>query len=244
MRRRSYLPLLLIAGPGIAALSIGAPAGAAGSDNGVAGQTGVQIVTAASGATASATSFTYSGTTQQGGQTFKLSMSVSTSGNGFGTITMGGQPIRLVKVGNTVYFRSTKAFWAKNEGQAAAQLIGNRWLSAPVTDTDFADIVSLLDAKQVTNQFADTSGTTFRKGTTGTINGQRVIAVTGQDTSGGGGGTVYVATTGKPYFVRITASGTSLTFTDYNKPVKPTVPANSIDVSKLGGTTTTTTTTG
>lgn len=242
MRRRTYVPLLLVAAPGIIALGFGSPAGAAGSDNGVAQQTGTQIVTAASAATSGATSFTYSGTTQQGSQTYKLRMSVSTSGNGQGTITMGGQPIRLVKVGNTVYFSSTKAFWTKNEGQAAAQLIGNRWLSAPVTDKDFADIVSLLDAQQVAGQFSDTSGTTFTKGKTGTVNGQSVIAVTGKDTSGGGGGTVYVATTGKPYIVRITANGTSLNFSNYNKPVNPTVPANPIDISKLGNTATTTTT--
>ncbi|MGA7416347.1 MAG: hypothetical protein WB765_06055 [Acidimicrobiales bacterium] len=242
MRRRTYRPFLLVAAPGIMALGLASPAGAAGSDNGVGKQTGTQIVTAAAGATGGATSFTYGGSTQQGGQTFKMSMSVSTSGNGQGTITMGGQPIRLVKVGNTVYFRSTKAFWTKNEGEAAAQLIGNRWLSAPVTDKDFADIVSLLDAKQVAGQFSDTSGTTFTKGKTSTINGQSVIAVTGQDTTGGSGGTVYVATTGKPYIVKITASGTSLSFTNYNKPVRLTVPANSIDVSKLGNTSTTTTT--
>ncbi|MDQ1361248.1 MAG: hypothetical protein QOJ44_1625 [Acidimicrobiaceae bacterium] len=240
MRRRTYLPLLLVAAPGVMALGIVSPAGAAGSDNGVANQTGTQIVTAAAAATTGAKSFTYGGTTNQGGQSARLTMSVSTSGNGQGTITMGGQPISLKKVGNTVYFRSTKAFWTKNEGQAAAQLIGNRWLSAPVTDADFASIVNLLDAKQVTGQFSVTSGTTFTKGKTGTINGQNVIAVTGKDTSGGGGGTIYVATTGKPYIVKIAASGTSLTFTNYNRPVNPTVPSNSIDIAKLGGTTTTT----
>ena len=239
MRRRTYLPLLLVAAPGALALGMVTPASAA-SNNGVAGKSASQIVTAASAATAAAKSFTYGGTTTQNGTATNFKVSVSSSGKGQGTITISGQPVKLVKIGNTVYFSSNKAFWDKTAGTGAGSLFGTRWVAVPSTDSDFAGINSLLDASQVASQFSDTSNTTFTKGKTSTINGQSVIAVTGKDTSDSSGGTVYEATTGKPYIVKVTGGGTTLTFSNFNKPVNPSVPPNSINISTLGGTTTTT----
>jgi hypothetical protein len=110
----------------------------------------------------------------------------------------------------------------------------------PSTDSDFAGINSLLDASQVASQFSGTSNTGFTKGKTSTINGQQVIAIKGASSSDNSGGTVYVATTGKPYIIRVSGGGTTLTFSNYNRPVNPSVPANSINISTLGGSTSTT----
>jgi hypothetical protein len=239
MRRRTYLPLLLVAAPGVLALGMVTPASAA-SDNGVASKSANSIVAAASAATAGAKTFTYGGTTQQGGSSTNFKVSVSSAGKGTGTITISGQPVKLVKIGNTVYFSSTKAFWDKSAGAGAGSLFGTRWVAVPSTDSDFAGINSLLDSSQVAAQFSDTSGTTFAKGKTSTINGQKVIAITGKDSADSSGGTVYVATTGKPYIVKVSGGGTSLTFSNYNKPVNPSTPPNSINISTLGSTTTTT----
>src|SRR6202020_1391118 len=212
MRRRTYLPLLLIAAPGAMALGMANPASAA-SSNGVANKSASEIVTAASAATGAAKSFTFGGTTQQRG-----------------TITISGQPVKLIKIGNTVYFSSTKAFWNKAAGTGAGSLFGTRWVAVPSTDSDFAGINTLLDESQVAGQFSDTSNTTFTKGKTSTINGQAVIAVNGKDSGDSTGGTVYVATTGKPYIIRVTGGGSSLTFSNYNQPVNPSVPPNSINI--------------
>jgi hypothetical protein len=240
MRRRTYLPLLLVAAPGVLALGMVTPASAA-SNNGVAKKGATAIVTAASAATAGAKSFTYGGTTQQDGTATNFKVSVSSAGKGQGTIQISGQPVKLVKIGDTVYFSSNKAFWNKAAGSGAGSLFGTRWVAVPSTDSDFAGINGLLDASQVASQFSDTSGTTFTKGKTSTINGQPVIAITGKDTSGSSGGTVYVATTGKPYIIRVSGGGTSLTFSNYNQPVNPSTPPNPINISTLGGGSTTTT---
>jgi hypothetical protein len=240
MRRRTYLPLLLVAAPGVLALGVVTPAGAAGSDNGVASKSGAQIVAAAAAATGAAQSFTYGGTTSQNGSNTSLRLSVSSSGKGWGTISISGQPVRLIKVGNTVYFSSNKAFWTKSAGAGAASLFGTRWVSIPSSNSNFAGIASLLDESQVAAQFSNASNTKFTRGNTTTINGQKVIAVVGKDTTGSNGGTVYVATTGKPYFIRVTGGGTSLTFSNYNQPVNPSVPPNPIDIATLGGSSTTT----
>ena len=160
MRRRTYLPLLLIAAPGAMALGMANPASAA-SSNGVANKSASEIVTAASAATGAAKSFTFGGTTQQSGTTTNLKVSVSSSGKGQGTITISGQPVKLIKIGNTVYFSSTKAFWNKAAGTGAGSLFGTRWVAVPSTDSDFAGINTLLDESQVAGQFSDTSNTTF-----------------------------------------------------------------------------------
>jgi hypothetical protein len=237
MRRRTYLPLLLVAAPGVMALGIVSPAGAAGSDNGVANQTGTQIVTAAAAATAGAKSFTYKGT-QNGSSTVTSNLSVTTSGNGQGSVVVGGQPVKVIKVGDTVYMNSTKAFWTKNAGAAAGELIGTRWVAAPATDAAYSGLASQLDATHVAAQFSNPSGSAFTKGKTSTIKGQQVIAINGK--GNGNGGTLYVATTGQPYIIRVTGSGSSITFSNYNKLVNPTVPSNPIDITKLSSTTTTT----
>jgi hypothetical protein len=221
------------------ALGTVTPASAA-SSNGVANKSASQILTAASTATGAASSFTFGGTTQQSGTTTNLKVSVSSSGKGQGIITISGQPVKLIKIGNTVYFSSTKAFWNKAAGSGAGSLFGTRWVAVPSTDSDFAGINTLLDESQVASQFSQTSNTTFTKGKTSTINGRPVIAVNGKDSTDSTGGTVYVATTGKPYIIRVTGGGSSLTFSNFNQPVNPSVPPNSINISTLGGSTTTT----
>ncbi|HEX4246123.1 MAG TPA: hypothetical protein VHY77_11180, partial [Acidimicrobiales bacterium] len=115
MRRRTYLPFLLVAAPGAMVLGMVPPASAA-SSNGVSGKSGAQIVAAASAATGAAKSFTYGGTTEQNGSSYTFKVSVSSSGKGQGTLTISGQPVKLIKVGDTVYFSSTKAFWDKAAG--------------------------------------------------------------------------------------------------------------------------------
>jgi hypothetical protein len=239
-RRRSCLPLLVVAAPGVLALGVVSAAAAAGSGNGVANKSGDQIVTTAAAATGGATSFTYVGTTQQNGGTSSLKVSVSSPGKGQGTMTLSGQPVKAIMVGNTLYLSSNKAFWTKIAGAGAGARFGTRWVSIPTTDSDFAGIVGLLDESQVSAQFSNTSNTKFTRGNTSTINGQKVIAVTGKGTTDSTGGTVYVATTGKPYIIRVTGGGTSLTFSNYNQPVNPSVPPNPVDIASLGGRTTTT----
>ena len=70
------------------------------------------------------------------------------------------------------------------------------------------------------------------KGATTTVNGHKVVALT--DTTNHG--TLYVATTGKPYPVQISKSGSDggrLSFDRFNESVSLTPPANAIDISKL-----------
>jgi hypothetical protein len=238
MRRRTYVSLMLAAAPGLMTLGLVSPASAA-SSNGVASKSAKQIVSAAASATNGATSFTYGGTTRSNGTPTGLKASLSASGDGQGTLTSSGQPVKLIKVGDTLYVSSTTAFWTKNLGAAAGATLGSQWVAVSSGDTDYSGIAALFDAQQITGQFLSTSSGTFTKGKTSTVNGQPVIAVVNK--AGSTVNTIYVATTGKPYLVKLSSPGSNggtLTFSSYNKPVNVTAPPNPITVPS------TTTTTG
>jgi hypothetical protein len=237
MRRRFYLPLMLVAAPGLLTLGLVTSASAA-SSNGVANKSANQIVAAATSAINGAKSFTYGGTTRSNGVSTGLKASLNSAGDGQGTLTSSGQPVKLIKIGSTLYVSSTVAFWTKNLGASAGQTLGTQWVAASSTDSDYAGIANLFEASEITGQFLATSGTTWTKGKTSTINGQPVIAIVGK--SGSTVNTVYVATTGKAYVIQITApggNGGTLNFTNYNKPVNPTAPPNPITVPSSTSTT-------
>jgi hypothetical protein len=64
------------------------------------------------------------------------------------------------------------------------------------------------------------------------VDGQKVVAVTDKTK----GGTLYVATTGKPYPVQISkpgAGGGRVVFDHWNASVALTAPANAIDLTQL-----------
>jgi hypothetical protein len=237
MRRRIYLPLLLVAAPGLMAIGLVTPASAA-SSNGVANKSAKQIISAATSALNGAQSFTYGGTTRSNGVSTGLKISLTSAGDGQGTLTSSGQPVKLIKIGDTLYVSSTTAFWTKILGAAAGQTLGTQWVSASSSDSDYAGIANLFETSDITSEFLSTSGTAWTKGKTSTVNGQPVVAVVGK--SGSTVNTVYVATTGKAYVLRISAPGGNggiLNFTNYNKPVTPTAPPNPISVPSSTSTT-------
>jgi DNA-binding beta-propeller fold protein YncE len=73
---------------------------------------------------------------------------------------------------------------------------------------------------------------TLTKGASSTLGGQPVVAVTSSK-----GGTMYVATTGKPYPLEVSKNSGGqtgkVTFSDYNKSFTITAPANSINIEQL-----------
>jgi hypothetical protein len=69
------------------------------------------------------------------------------------------------------------------------------------------------------------------------------LIVTGIDSGSNSGGKIYVAANGQPYILKIALTGSSgtgtLSFSHYNKPVRPVAPPHAIDLDTLGSTTTT-----
>jgi hypothetical protein len=208
-----------------------AMAGCGGSsDNGVASKSPDEIVNASSNAVNGVKSVHVSGTVTSQGQPITLDLGLVAGKGGGGQMSQNGLSFKIIDLGGEVYLNGSDAFWRHVGGNAAAQLFHGKWLRAPATG-QFASLASLTDLHTLFSKLLSNHGT-LAKGATSTIAGQKVVAV--NDTTKGG--TLYVATTGKPYPIEISKAGSNggrILFDRYNASVSLTAPANSIDVSKL-----------
>jgi len=215
-----------------AVLGSGTVAGCGGSSStGIASKSANQIVTAASSAMTHASSVHVSGSIVTGGVPLTLDLTVASGKGGLGQMSEGGLAFKIVNVGQTVYLQGTPEFWQHYGGAAVARLLNGKWLKAPANG-QFASIAALTDMQRLVGSILLTQGV-LTKGSTTTVNGHPVIAVTDKAKNG----TLYVATTGPPYPIEITRAGTGggrITFDRFNQPVTLTPPSNAIPLSQLG----------
>lgn len=230
------MPLrLLPAACAALALVAGAAAGCgsseSSSDNGVAAKTPTEIVAATKSAADSASSVHVSGSLVSGGAPITLDLTLVAGQGGKGRISENGLSFELIQVGGYAYISGSTEFYEHFAGAAAAQLLQGKWLKASATTGSFASLASLTNLQKLTEAALAQHGT-LSKGAKTTVSGQSVVPVTDTAQSG----TLYVATTGKPYPVQIAKSGAgggSITFGNWNQPVTLTAPTNSISLSEL-----------
>src|SRR5579884_3013847 len=197
--------------------------------NGVASKSPNGIVQAAVGALKGVRTVHVSGSVTSSGVPLTLDLSLVSGKGGTGSMSENGLAFQVVTTGNTVYIKGSDAFWSHFGGSTAAKLFHGKWLKAPAT----GELAELANTQALFNKLLSSHGK-LSKGSTTTVAGQPAVAVT--DSSDGG--TLYVATTGKPYPVELVKKGSSgghISFDRFNQPVSLTAPANAIDASKLGG---------
>ncbi|MER5207811.1 hypothetical protein [Streptomyces sp. NPDC002825] len=224
-----------------AALTLGATACGPSTDDakpaGPFGElTGSQIVDKAFAATRSATSLTVDVDEQGPVEPLKAYLSLDTRGRCTGTLTMGAaSTVELLKTDDkTVYMRFDEAFLreqVKEEGpeaqDATVKELKGRWLKGALSDPDNKGMVELCDLKELLGGF-EQGASGIVKGAETTVGGQKALALTepGDD---GETNTVYVATQGTPYVLRIVTKGGeepgTITFSHYGKPVAAKAPA-------------------
>ena len=201
------------------------------SSNGIAAKTPTEILAAATAAANSASSVHVSGSIVSGGSPITLDLELAAGKGGRGQISEDGLSFNLIQIGGTAYISGSPAFYSHFGGPAAEKLLEGKWLKAPASSGSFSSLGSLTDLNQLLGTALSDHGT-LTKGSTTTIDGQQVLSVT--DASHGG--TLYVATTGKPYPIEIYKTGKTggkITFDHWNAPVTLTSPANAIDLSQL-----------
>jgi hypothetical protein len=201
------------------------------SSNGIAAKTPTEILAAATAAANSASSVHVSGSIVSGGSPITLDLELAAGKGGRGQISEDGLSFNLIQIGGTAYISGSPAFYSHFGGPAAEKLLEGKWLKAPASSGSFSSLGSLTDLNQLLGTALSDHGT-LTKGSTTTIDGQQVLSVT--DASHGG--TLYVATTGKPYPIEIYKTGKTggkITFDHWNAPVTLTAPANAIDLSQL-----------
>lgn len=211
------------------ALALAACGGSGG--NGVASKSPDQILNAASNAMIGAKSFRASVSGKIGGSTLDGQLDLVANKGASGTFTAGHGVLDLVVTGGTIYMRGNSAIWdLLTHNTAAGQLLGGRWVKASASDTSLSGVTDLaqLNFTNFTHAIRQDDGT-VTKGSTSTVNGQKVIALHSSK-----GGTIYVATTGKPYLVS-SVGGTigSGTFSDYGHSFSIKPPSHAINIAQL-----------
>jgi hypothetical protein len=203
------------------------------SGNGVASKTPDGIVAAAKAAADTGRSAHVAGTIQTGGQTIALDLQMLAGVGARGTMQVNGTGVQLIRNGSALYLNGGPAFWRQFGNSGIVGLLSNRWLKTPTTAKDFAAIEAFTDLHKLLDTALASHGV-LTKGRAETVNGQKVIAV--NDTTKGG--TLDVATTGRPYPMRLGKPGVGggeITFDRWDAPVTLTVPAGAIDIPHLSG---------
>lgn len=215
-----------------AVLAVGAIAGCGGSStNGVESKSPAEIVSAAQKAANSAKSVRVDGSVSTAGTQLTLDLQIAEGKGAKGSISEGPLSFELIRLGDSVYIKGSAAFYEHFAGSEAAKLLEGKWLQAPATSGEFATLGNLTDMSQLLSTVLGQHGS-LAKGGTSTVEGKKVVAV--KDTSKGG--VLYVATTGKPYPIQISKSGSTggkVTFSEWDAPVTITAPTGAINISKL-----------
>ena len=209
----------------------GSSSSGSSSGSGIASKAPAEIVALAKVAADSASSVHVSGSIVSGGSPITLDLELLAGKGGRGRISENGLSFDLIQVGGTAYISGSPAFYSHFGGPTAAQLFQGKWLKAPTSNGSFSTLGSLTNLSQLVDSALASHGT-LQKGATTTVNGQQAITIT----NASHGGTLYVATTGKPYPIQITKSGTSggkILFDRWNAPVTLVAPKNAIDLSQL-----------
>lgn len=225
------LPAILVLLFAVTALIVGCGS-SGGSENGVAAKSPSDIVTASKAAAESASAVHVTGSIVSGGAPITIDLSLVEGKGGKGQISENGLSFQLIQVGGYAYISGSSEFYKHFAGPAAAQLLQGKWLKAPATTGSLASLASLTNLHRLLEAALAKPDSTLSKGSTTTVEGQRVVPVT--DTKVGG--TLYVATTGQPYPIQISkggAGGGKIVFSEWNKPATLTAPANAVDLSEL-----------
>ncbi|HEX6468298.1 MAG TPA: hypothetical protein VF069_04325 [Streptosporangiaceae bacterium] len=201
--------------------------------NGIAGKSSSEILAAAEQALKNARSVHLKGTLSDKGETIKLNLWMTrTVAKGSITGPEGGKTftVEVIKTGGRFYMHAPAMFRALG-GAAAAEVIGNRWVLVPKGDKDFKDFESLVNIRSMAKEMLTPDGQ-VTKGKQTVIDGKPVIGLEASD------GTLYIATTGQPYPVKLVplkpeSPGEQLAFLDYNAPVIVHRPADPLDLSKI-----------
>ncbi len=215
------------------ALAVSALGGCGGSSgNGVASKSPTEILAAAKAAADSASAVHVSGSSVTGGTPIVLDLSLVAGKGGRGRLSENGLSFELIEIDGTIYINGSPAFYSHFAGPAAAQLLHGKWLKASTSNTSFAGLSSLTDLRKLLDAALSSSHGSLTKVGTSTVNGQSAVGV--KDTTQNG--ILYVATTGSAYPLEITkggASGGTITFSEWNKPVTLTAPTNAVDIEQL-----------
>jgi hypothetical protein len=212
-------------------MALPAGCGSSSSSNSIASKSAAEIVSESKTAADAASSVHVSGALTSSGSPVTLDLDLLAGKGARGELSQNGASFKIILVANTAYISGSPAFYRGLGGTAAAQIFNGKWLKASAKTGDFASFGQLADMRKLIDSTLAGHGAIV-KGATTVVNGQKVIAVDDSSKQG----TLYVATTGKPYPILLSKSGSEtgkITFDRWNQPVTITAPANAVDLAEL-----------
>ncbi|MEU6660716.1 hypothetical protein [Streptomyces sp. NPDC046821] len=207
---------------------------------------GPQIVNKAMEATRSASSLTVKGSAPDGdGGQIALDVSLDRRGECKGSLGMAGQGnVDLIKTGPTLYLKSDEKFLraqskgeSKADTEAVVKMLAGRWMKSKADSPDSKEMTDFCDLGTLLAEFRSNDNVA-RKGKATTVDGTPAFTLTESD--GKDDYTIYVATEGKPYLLKLVTKSakepSSLTFSGYDRPVNAKAPADKdvVDLDKMG----------
>ena len=148
--------------------------------------------------------------------TFKLDM-VFTQFGAVGDITTGSATSRLLRVEDEVWTAEPSSFWAAAGAVDGGKAYGGLYVKIPSADPRYAGFSDDTHIGFLLDHLLQTS-TAWTKGAAGAVGGTPAIELRGTG-RGGHRASIWVATDGEPYILRIAPTGGSyqghIDFTDY-----------------------------
>ncbi len=198
------------------------------------GLTAEQVLEKARAAALGAKSVRLVGKGTEGGSALDLDVVVIDGKGAKGRVNTGGVDVSFIAAGDTVYLKLGPEALKQFGGEAAATLVGDKYLSGPSDDPRFASVKQFTDLKGLVTQLLTPNGTPKR------VDGKDVdgTATVGLKSGSDSGGTLYIASEGTPYplLVEQGSDKGTVTFSDWDKDVTIDAPSDdeSIDITKLG----------
>lgn len=228
---------------------LGGGAARADDGNGIEKLTAQQIADRSRDALLSARSLHLSMRGDLGGDqpSMTLELTLDRDGNCNGSVDLGhGQgSVRIVKRGDAVWVKPDANFWKNQvpgDGSAFAAILHGRYMKGSASDPRLLGVTNGCDLdtfQKLVSDNANNDRGTLNKGRKTTLDGAPVVPLTrmrdGQTLM------TYVAATGKPYPLRLTARGGGadavVDFSAFDKPVPTTTPPpdQTYDISALLG---------
>jgi hypothetical protein len=206
-------------------------AGCGSSGNGVASKPAGQILAASRAAAQSASSVHITSSSAVRRSKFTLVASLAKN-QGHARISLLGIGVEAIRSGGTLYVKGNRAFDARLQSTVGVKVPPGVWLRGPASGV-LGQVGSFTDMKREVPLILGGRGP-VTKGTSVKINGQPAITV--KETAKLYTGTLYVATTGKPYPIELIKTGRETgqtTFSGWNDPVSVSAPANAVEISQL-----------
>jgi hypothetical protein len=218
-----------------AAATPAAPAtSAAPVDNGVAALTAEQIRDRAKAALVKAKSFTMKADFTEDG--VKITADVKVVGkDAHGVLSFDQSTVEILDVAGVRYIKPNESFWGLMSGgdakkaTAMSALVADRWVKVPAKDADFESFFGAADVDELLKPDG-----AIAKGTAKQVDGFPTIGVVD---GGKPGGTLYVATTGEPFPIRLTGTdGSGTAFSGFGQSfpdVTAPLPNEALDLAAL-----------